>query len=69
MASSHSRGGSEWILGIIFSQSDQVLEQAAQRGDGVTVTESQNCRGWKGPSEIIESNPPSEQAPYSRLHR
>ena len=21
------------------------------------ITESQNCRGWKGPLEIIESNP------------
>ena len=21
------------------------------------ITESQNCRGWKGPQQIIESNP------------
>lgn len=38
MASSHTRGGSEWILQRISSQSDQVLEQASQRGDGVIVT-------------------------------
>jgi len=33
------------------------------------ITESQNCRGWKGPPEIIESNSFAKQAPYSRLHR
>ena len=26
----------------------------------LTVTESQNCRGWKGPPEIIQSNPPAK---------
>ena len=24
------------------------------------ITESQNCRGWKGPLEIIETNPPAK---------
>ena len=33
------------------------------------LTESQNYRGWKGPPEIMESNPPAKQAPYSRLHK
>ena len=33
------------------------------------ITESQNCRGWKGPLEIIESNLLLKQVPYSRLHR
>ena len=32
-------------------------------------TESQNCRGWKEPLGIIESNLPLKQVPYSRLHR
>ena len=27
------------------------------------ITESQNCRGWKGPPEIIESNPAAKQPP------
>ena len=25
-----------------------------------TITESQNCRGWKGSLEIIKSNPPAK---------
>jgi len=25
-----------------------------------TITESQNCRGWKGALEIIKSNPPAK---------
>jgi len=24
------------------------------------ITESQNCRGWKGPPKIIKSNPPTK---------
>lgn len=32
------------------------------------TTESQNCRGWKGPVEIIESSPPAKQAPNHNLH-
>ena len=32
-------------------------------------TESRNCRGWKGPLEIIKSSLSAKQAPYSRLHR
>jgi len=31
--------------------------------------ESQNCRDWRGSPELIETNPPAKQAPYSRLHR
>ena len=27
----------------------------------VVITESQNCRGWKGPQEIIKSNPPVKE--------
>ena len=27
---------------------------------GVGITESQNCRGWKGPLAIIESTPPAK---------
>ena len=27
------------------------------------ITESQNCRGWKRPLEVIESNSPAKQAP------
>lgn len=30
------------------------------------ITESQNCKGWKGPSETIQSN---SLLPYSGLHR
>ena len=30
------------------------------------ITESQNCRGWKGPQEIIKSNSPAKQSPYNR---
>ena len=33
------------------------------------ITESHDCRDWNGHLEILESSPPSEQAPYSRLHR
>jgi len=33
------------------------------------ITESQNCRGWKGPLGIIKSNTLLKQVPYSRLHR
>ena len=33
------------------------------------ITESQNCRGWKGPQEIIKSNPLLKQVPYNGLHR
>ena len=33
------------------------------------VNRSQSFRGWKGPPEVIESNPLPKQAPYSRLHR
>ena len=29
---------------------------------------SQNCRGWKGPLEIIISNPLLKQVPYCRSH-
>jgi len=32
------------------------------------LTESQNCRGWEGPLEIIGSNPLLKQVSYSRLH-
>jgi len=38
----------------------------SELGEGI---ESQNCRAWKGPLEIIESNTPAKQAPYCRLHR
>lgn len=31
----------------------------------VIITESQNCTGWKGPLEIIESNLLLKQVPYS----
>lgn len=34
-----------------------------------TVTESQNCRVWKGPLGIIKSNTLLKQFPYSSLHR
>ena len=27
---------------------------------GLQITESQNCGGWKGPQEIIESKPPAK---------
>lgn len=30
------------------------------------ITASQNCRGWKGAPEIMESNPAAKAAPYSR---
>jgi len=33
------------------------------------ISESQNCRCWKGPPEITESKPLPKQASYSRLHR
>ena len=32
------------------------------------TSESQNCRGWKGPQEIA-SNPLLRQVPYNRSHR
>lgn len=28
------------------------------------ITESQNCRSWKGPQEVVESNPLLKQEPY-----
>ena len=34
-----------------------------------SFTESQNHRGWKGPLEIIESNPLLTQGLYGMLHR
>jgi len=38
-----------------------LLLWALQLGMG-GITESQNCRGWKGSLEIIKSNPPVKQA-------
>ena len=32
-------------------------------------TESQSCKGWKGPPEIPQSSAILKQVPYSRLHR
>jgi len=32
----------------------------------IYFTESQNCRGWKGSLESIESSPPAKQGPYCR---
>ena len=47
MTSSCSRGDSGWILGKISSQNYR-------------ITESQNCRNWKGPQVITESSPPAK---------
>lgn len=33
------------------------------------MAEIKAMRGWKGPLEITESNPPAKQSLYSRLHR
>lgn len=38
-------------------------------GEKHRITESQNRRGWKESLEIIQSNPPAQQAPYSKLYR
>lgn len=37
MASSCTRGRSDWLVGGTSCQSGEVLEQAAKEGDGVTV--------------------------------
>lgn len=33
------------------------IQQDALASDVLVVTESQNCRGWKGPSEVRSSSP------------
>ena len=38
----------------------EILQQWLSRFKKDEFTESQNCRGWKGPLEIIESNPPAK---------
>jgi len=30
------------------------------------ITEPQDCRGWKGPLEIIKSNPPAKASPLQQ---
>jgi len=33
------------------------------------IKQSQSRMGWKGPADIIKSNLPAKEAPYSRSHR
>ena len=44
------------------------LSRELPRGS-LNVSESQNCRGWKGALEITQFNPLLKQAPYRRLQR
>lgn len=49
---------SDWSSGLTQNPSKRTPDII------IIGTLSQNCRGWKGTLEIIESNPPAKQSPY-----
>lgn len=46
----------------------QALQEVLSPFENTEITESQNCKDWKGPLETIESNL-LKQVPYSRSHK
>ena len=52
---------------VLLLETDVLLQtRKAQR---LAITKSQDCRGWKGPQEIIKPNPPAKAVPYNRSDR
>jgi len=49
-------------LGAWGAQSRAMLEQfqLKEQTESADITESQNCKGWKGPQEISRYNPPAK---------
>ena len=53
------------LLWNTMQQRKSVIQRQLDKSCYIQI-ESQNCRGWKGPPEIIESNPPAK---VSSLHQ
>ena len=60
---------SHWCETVTGINNNNIMVNGLRTHMSNSFTESQNCRGWKGPPEIIESNCPAKQVPYNGSHR